>query len=661
MLAGLLTGAQGEKHPPVTDLWSFQAVKPITPPPAPASLAKRVKSPIDQFVFARLTEEHLTPNPQADKRTLLRRACFDLTGLPPTQEQVQIFMADESAEAFSKLIDRLLASTAYGERWGRYWLDQARYADTTGDATDMPIPEARHYRDYVIDAFNNDLPYDEFIREQLAGDLTANDNDGARWEERTIATGFIALSRRYGNGKFADKHLIVENSIETLGRAMLGMTFACARCHDHKFDPVSMKDYYGLYGYFNGIKYPHAGTEHARYQENMVVLEKDPKVRQQYTDWQEKLSKAKDELKRVDKKRRSDKSQELTDQSTALKDEIKSLTKNRPKVRLAWAVSEDPEHAKDQRIHLSGDPGKQGETAPRGFIQVVAKKKADIPPENSGRLVLANWIASAENPLTSRVMANRIWQYHFGKGIVASSSTFGSQGDTPTHPELLDWLAHTFVKENWSIKAMHRKIMNSATYQLSSIAQEKHVAQDGDNRLLWRFDRQRLDGEAIRDAILATSGKLIDGPPPPHPFPDRSYEKFSQGSPFATDYDTTHRSVYMMTRRNGKHPYWELFDAPNRGQSTAYRHASTVPMQALFMMNSTFIKDNARAFADRINKNAQEPADRIRLAYATALGREATDDETADALAYIQSVGEEHGWNSFCRTLFASNEFIFID
>jgi hypothetical protein len=647
-------------EPEAPRLWSFQAVKAVTPPLVEKHAA-RVQNPIDQFVFSRQEKAGVPPNAPADKRTLLRRACFDLTGLPPTPEQAAAFLEDSQPDAFSTLVDRLLASKAYGERWGRYWLDLARYADTTGDATDMPIPQAAYYRDYVIDSFNQDLPYDQFINEQIAGDLLADADDGKRWEERIIATGYIALSRRYGNSKYADKHLIVENTIDTIGRSMLGMTFSCARCHDHKFDPVSTEDYYGLYGYFNGIQYPHAGTEHARYQEHMVILERDPAKRTAYKDWQARLAKAKDDLKALERKRRNDKSEELKQEVDTLKKDLDALKKADPKVRVAWAVTEQPNTAGDQRIHLSGDPDKSGPMAPRGYIQVIAQKKAEIAPKTSGRLQLAQWISDPDNPLTKRVMVNRIWQYHFGRGIVASSSSFGFQGDAPTHPDLLDWLSESFVKNGWSIKAMHRMIMNSATYQLASsenaIAQQKDEA----NSLFWRFDRQRLDGEAIRDAVLLVSGTLDQSAPKAHPFPERSYEKFSQGGPFMSDYETDQRSVYMMTRRNGKHPYWELFDAPDRGQSTASRRVSTVPMQALFMMNSDFAKEKAARFATRIQREAKEPHQRVQRAYQLALGRPASDLEATDALDHIKAVGEEAGWTSFCRSLFACNEFIYID
>ena len=452
-----------------TQHWAFQPVQDVTPPQVENS--DWCQSPIDHFVAAAHAKNNLTPVQSADRRTLIRRATLDLTGLPPTPDEVVAFVADKSDDAFAQLVDRLLNSPAYGERWGRHWLDQARYADTSGDGTDMPIPEARYYRDYVIRAFNDDLPYDKFIIEQIAGDIQAKQEpEHPRHNERIIATGYIALSRRFGNSKFADMNLIVDDTIDTIGKSMMGLTLGCARCHHHKFDPVTVDDYYGLYGYFENTEYPHAGTEHQKERSGMVPLCNDERLPKPYES------------------------------------------------AVAWAVADKDAVVGDIRTHIGGDPGSRGETARRAFLSVMSTEIPDIPQDSSGRLHLAQWIASAENSLTARVIVNRAWQYHFGRGIVASSSNFGLQGSKPTHPKLLDWLANDFVRNGWSLKRLHRQIMVSSTYQLASAPDDQNLKRDEGNTWLWHFDRRRMDAESIRDSLLAVTGLLEEGDNGRHPF-----------------------------------------------------------------------------------------------------------------------------------------------
>ncbi|PHR95997.1 MAG: hypothetical protein COA78_29270 [Blastopirellula sp.] len=602
--------------------WAFQ---PLTTPvlPHPAMEDGQAAHPIDHFIDAKLSELGLTANGPASRRVLIRRATFDLIGLPPTPGETAAFVNDAAPqdEAFAKVVERLLASEHYGERWGRHWLDLARYADTSGDAADAPIPEAHLYRDYVINSFNEDLPYDAFLVEQIAGDLLLKREPQTRSRERIIATGYIALARRYSNVAYRDMHLIVDNTLDTIGGGVLGMSLGCARCHDHKFDGITSKEYYGLAGYFHSTQYPHAGTEKQPQRMNFVELKGGG---------------------------------------------------------IAYAVTDKKNTSEigDTRVHIQGEPKDLGELAVRGFLPAITPKvaKADIPVGESGRLQLARWIASADNPLTARVMANRIWQYHFGVGIVSTSNFFGMQGKPPSHPELLDWLAKRFIDEGWSVKQMHRLIMSSSTYQRSSKVNETLLRGDPDNHLLGSYRHRRLEAEPMRDAVLAVSGLLDRGNPGPHDFPKPNAKNeypYTQHSPFFMDYNHNHRTVYLPARRLGKHSYMANFNGPDTNVCTANRSVSTVPLQSLFWMNSDFIQENSAAFAARLERLEAEPDKRIKLAYQLALNRAPQESEVAEAMNYLkdyaakitdegEAVGMTRAWTSFCRVLYASNEFIYV-
>ncbi len=666
LVGGVVFGHPGQNAPEgAAEFWAFRAPGKVEEPKVMDE--GWVRNGVDRFILAKLEGEGLKPAGRADKRTLLRRACFDLTGLPPTPEQVKEFMADEDEGAFGRLVERLLGSKEYGERWGRHWLDLARSADTTGDATDMPVPEAHLYRDYVIRAFNEDLPYDRFLVEQLAGDhLNKAEPESDRWEDRVVATGFVAMAQRFGNSKFADMHLIIENTLDTVGMSMLGMSLSCARCHDHKFDPVTMEDYYGLYGYFEGTQFPHAGTEHARYRENFIPLERDPEKARVRKEWGDRFAKLSGDLREADRavKKKEGDVAKAKERLEKIKGELKEHEAKKPEgeVRMAWAVV-DGKSTGDSCMQMAGDPGSKGEVVSRGYLRAITPEKAPVGEGSSGRLELARWMASAENPLTKRVMANRIWQYHFGSGLVATSSLFGAQGELPSHPELLDWLGERFVQEGWSMKAMHRLIMNSATWQQSATGDTKTVEADPGNLLLGRWERRRVEGEAIRDAMLSVSGLLDGTPGGAHPFPKEAFKNFSQGGPFKTDFSDDRRTVYQMVRRNGRDAFWELFDAPDRNSSTESRRVSTVSMQALFLMNSEFVRRNAEAFAKRLTG---ESAERVRMAFELAYGRAASDGEVSASVDYLKEFSggdaiSENAWVSFCRTLLASNEFVYLD
>ncbi len=429
---------------------------------------------IDRFVLAKLEEHGMKPAPAADKRALIRRATYDLTGLPPTPDEVDAFLADDSQDAFARVVDRLLDSPRYGERWGRHWLDVVRYADTAGDNSDYPVPQMHRYRDWVIDAFNRDLPYDEFVRDQLAGDLRGGATEEERYQ-RIIATGYIANARRFGS-RVDDypQHLTIEDTIDNLGRSFLGTTLSCARCHDHKFDPIPTRDYYALYGIFESTRYPWPGIELDKQQRDFVPLvpaaDRDA-AEQKLANWQKeqtRLDKDVDKLKEELKKAKDEEKQAF---EAKLKDAERAAKEHRDgemPFETAYAVA-DAESPGDAAIQEKGDPAKPSDVVPRHFLTVLGGQELPEDCESSGREQLAEWIVADDNPLTARVMANRIWQHHFGRGIVPTPNDFGKQGKPPTHPELLDYLAVSFRESGWSIKSMHRLIMLSHAYQQSRV------------------------------------------------------------------------------------------------------------------------------------------------------------------------------------------------
>ena len=720
--------------------WAFRPLREVVPPADPTGWADH---PIDHFVGAKLHQHGLTPVEPADQRTLIRRAYFDLIGLPPEPPEMEAFLADESPGAFLKLVDRLLAAPHYGERWGRHWMDVAHYADTAGDNADYPVPEARLYRDYIIDSFNADKPYDQFVREQIAGDILALKGSAEEYAERVIATGFLALSRRYATAPFELWHLTLEDTIETLGRSFLGLTLRCARCHDHKFDPVTMQDYYALYGIFASTQYPYAGSEEFKsVQHNRsgfvpllppgqavpVVKAHQSRieaVQKKIKDIEEKYPAAK-ELVELDKKIKG-KSQSIEkrqarlerayatltekaiieDELVSLRAELVLLQQEReqtlgqleeqdrsfpeklkelklelrslqmsglpPGVPGAYAVQEG--QPADVHIHLGGDPKQEGPLVKRGALRfLTGEERLRVAEGSSGRLELAHWLTRPEHPLTARVMVNRIWQHHFGKGIVRTPSNFGLRGDVPSHPDLLDWLAGQFMESGWSIKAMHRLIMASKTYRLSSAHDDLNDKRDQSNQYYWRFERRRLEAEPIRDAMLSVSGNLDRTRPEEHPFPAIEDWEWTQHQPFKAAYPSQHRSVYLMTQRIQRHPYLGLFDCPDSNYSTAVRTSSTVPLQALYLMNNSFVRDQAKGLAERLIRTFEEPDERIEMAYQLAYGRPPSEVESGKARTYVQEYTDElkqmdvkpehlevEAWSSYAHILLTSNEFVYID
>ncbi len=657
--------------------WSF---RPLAKPAVPnVRLTRWPVNDLDRFVLARLEKEGLKPAVDVEKRVLIRRATFDLTGLPPTPAEIDAFLADKSTKAFAKVVDRLLASPGYGERWGRHWLDVVRYADTAGDNSDFPIPQMHRYRDWVIRAFNRDLPYDQFIREQLAGDLlTSGTADEAKG--RLIATGYIANARRFGS-RVDDypQHLTIEDTIDNVGRAFLGLTVSCARCHDHKFDPIPTADYYALYGYFQSTRYPWPGIELEQRQRDLVPLVEPARLAEaeatrmthdaEKRRLEKEVQKLKDSLK--DKTGEEQKSVEATiaDAEKAAKE---FAAKPLP-FDMAYAVAEAGK-AVNAAIQIKGDPAKPGEVVGRRFLTILGGQEVATTDRTSGRLHLAERLADTGNPLTARVMVNRIWLHHFGKGLVPTPNDFGKQGKPPTHPELLDWLANRFIASGWSIKDLHRTIMLSRTYQVASARSEDAVARDPGNELISSFPRRRLDAESLRDAMLVLGGNMDTSPAGAHPFPPQSAWKFTQHNPFKAVYDSKRRSVYLMTQRIQRHPYLAIFDGADPSASTAVRTSSTTPLQALFLLNDPFVHEQSREFAKRIIAAAKDEPGRIQFAYRSALGRTAERAELEHCRAFLKGARvrltesgtgpdqlEAEVWQSMVRAILRLNEFVYVD
>jgi cytochrome c553 len=642
--------------------WAFEKVRAPMPPPDPTGWSA---GPIDRFIAARRAAAGLRPVRRADRRTLIRRATFDLIGLPPSPGEIRAFLDDRGPDAYARLIDRLLASPHYGERWGRHWMDVAHYADTAGDNADYPVPEAVRYRDYIIDAFNRDKPYDRFVREQLAGDVLARGKAGPEYAESVAATGFLALSRRYATGPYELWHLTLEDAIETTGRAFLGLTLRCARCHDHKFDPVTQRDYYAFYGMFASTAFPYAGSEEFQSKgiprSGFVPLVDPARAEPEWKAYRERMAELERLIPSIESAGDGGRLPPLKAEYSRLK-----RTSMPPALPAAYAVAEGKPI--DVPLQRRGEPGSPGPVVPHG-VPRFAFLAAEAPPPaatgSSGRYELAQWLTRPGHPLTARVMVNRIWQHHFGRGIVATPSNFGVRGEAPTHPELLDWLAATFVDDGWSIKALHREILLSETYQLASDDEPRNASLDPADRWLWRFPRRRLDAESIRDAMLAVSGRLDVSRPACHPFPPIEDWHWTQHDAFKTVYASDHRSVYLMTQRLVRHPFLALFDGPDTNTSTDVRSRSTVPLQALYFLNNPFVLGCAEGLAGRMIAAGDRTTDRIAHGFELAWGRPPEPDERDRAFRFVGDAAsvatDREAWTGLARVLLTANEFLYID
>lgn len=793
--------------------WAFQ---PLGNPALPkVKNTAWVKSPVDAFILARLEEKNLTPAPPADKLTLLRRASYDLTGLPPSEKEISDFLADSSPKAFEKVVERLLASPRYGEKWGRNWLDVARYADSTGNDEDHRYPFAWKYRDYVIESFNSDLPYDQFVREQLAGDQIPAKTGGEVNRRGIIATGFLALGPKAVAQQDKKKMLydVYDEQVDVTSKAFLGMTLACARCHNHKFDALLTKDYYSMINIFASTKsftnpdshvsivlekplvpktewekYQAARREHQAKEkrirtemDEIVDAVREPAVKQQapqlagfmlaahkvyssgatveevarqtnlsedvlkrwvkflkpedltpqhllawrnakpemlaavaqdyqrsfqtrLNEWNEGVAKWRAEYQKAIAENKTplpDKPKfeagadrffdgvyfdnegpfSLTIKEKArftaaqqqriseLQKEIDTLKKSAPaEPELACAI-EDGEPVV-QKVFVRGDYNNPGEEAPKAFPAILSSFDTKPNFSGSGRLQLAEWLTQPEHPLTSRVMTNRIWQWHFGEGLVRTPDNFGKMGERPSHPELLDFLAREFVKSGWSIKSMHRLVMLSSTYQMASVNLNLPDNTDADNRLLTRFNRRRLTVEELRDGLLAIDGSIdltmggslqqgrgTDG-------------ENNQGRLSLNPEKLKRRTVYIPLRRANLPTLLNLFDFGDATSMAGKRQLTNVSTQALFWLNSEFLADRSVSMAKTLLADASlNDSTRIETLYLRVLNRRAEKDEIEQALKYIAAFRqkasgenpEQKAWQSLCHVLMGSNDFLYID
>jgi hypothetical protein len=637
--------------------WSFRPV--TSPPPPKVKDGKCVRSPVDAFVLARLEDKGLSPSGQAHRRTLIRRATFDLLGLPPTPEEVAAFEADTSPDAYEKLIDRLLASPHYGERWGRHWLDLARYADTKGYVftDERRFPYSYTYRDYVIRAFNDDLPYDQFILQQLAADQLvaaatfvgppaegASDAPTSIADDRRVlaAMGFLTLGRRFLN----NVHDIIDDRIDVTMRGLQGLTVACARCHDHKFDPIPQNDYYSLYGVFASSIEPKELPLIGEVEETPegIAFEKGLAKRTEAVDQYRETNK--DELSKGNRKFR--------DELRKLQSEVDKWRATAPGSPPRAMVLEDLPAPKPPHVLLRGNPNNPGPEVPRQFLEVLAGEKRQPFSKGSGRLELARAIASKDNPLTARVMVNFVWTHHFGAGLVRTPGDFGTRGEPPTHPELLDWLARSFMDNGWSVKKLQRVILLSNTYRQASEDNAKAAALDPENRLLWRMNRRRLEFEPLRDALLAVAGRLDP-------------KAGGRAVDLTTTPFNTRRSVYGFIDRQNLPGLFRTFDFASPDATTPQRFTTTVPQQALFLMNSPFVIEQAKHFAARADMDGlKTDAERIDRMHRLAFGRPAEPDEVALGLKFLAAVKDDPGkklsaWEQYAQVLLLSNEFAFVD
>jgi hypothetical protein len=648
--------------------WAYQPVRDPAPPAVKPPEWSRTA--VDRFVKAKLDEKGLRPMPVASRRALLRRITYDLTGMAPTPEEMAAFVADTTPDYLVKVVDRLLESPRYGEHWGRHWLDVVRYADTAGDAADFPVPEMYRYRNYVIRSIQQDKPFDYFLREQIAGDLLPHKNDEDR-AEKLAATAYIANARRFGqaDGEF---YLTIDDTIDNLGKVMLGLSTGCARCHDHKFDPIPTKDYYALAGIFRSTKYAFAGLEHHQYLDGFAALRQEDQER--LDSRQARMVESFKVVKKGDGKDEKSSPEQRVKYLEAAST-LAQIRQNWPEVPMLYAVREgQPVNA---RLMVKGDPKTLGPEVPRGFLQVLGGQK--VPPEykGSGRDLLAQWVTDRDNPLTARVMVNRVWMWHFGRGLVNTPNDLGKRGEPPTHPALLDYLTSRFVESGWSLKSLHRQIVLTRAYATASDFDEANAMKDPKNESYWRYDRRRLSAEEIRDTILQVSGRLDPVPGGAHPFPPRASYVFTQHHPFVADIDKfghNKRSVYLLQQRFRPNPYLDLFDGADANSSTAVRASNTTALQALYMMNNSFVEEQAGALASRVAMAEETPVARVRLAYGLLYGRTPTTAETALALKYLQNVRtelrgiqmapDEHArsaWTGLMRVLLSSNEFIYVD
>jgi hypothetical protein len=633
--------------------WSLQPLA-ATEPPSTGVPVEWSSNPIDRFIYSQLVANNLRPNPRANRRTLIRRVTYDLTGLPPTPQEVDEFVNDKSPAAYEKLVDRLLASPRYGEHWGRHWLDVTRFGESTGFEVNHIIDNAWPFRDYVIRSFNEDKPFDRLVIEHLAGDAVGRGDPAVEVGLTFLVCGPLDI---VGNADAAQAKQIradtVDEIIRATGEAFLGLTVGCARCHDHKFDPISQHDYYRLYATFAGVHHDDrlVGLED-RLRERQQKLEQIESRKKQLLEEKSAVEKASAERKKL---------KELDEQLDELEKQIAALP-SYPSLR----VGRFEQPAEPQCVFVGGDAGRQGaNVVPASIDTLAAATEAYVlpgdAPEQERRLALARWIVAKDNPLTPRVLVNRLWHYHFGTGIVATPSDFGYMGGKPTHPELLDWLAGRLLAEGWRLKALHKLIVMSETYRQSSEYREEAALVDADARLLWRFPPRRLSAEEIRDTMLVLAGKLDERRGGPG-FRLYEYTRDNVATYIPLDRfgpETYRRSVYHQNARASRIDVLTDFDAPDCAYSIARRIVTTTPSQALALMNHRFTIDMAESFAARLSSEAgtDNVSGQIQLAFQLAFGREPDSEEHAAALELVA----DHGLRAFCRAVFNASELVYVN
>jgi len=625
---------------------AFQPVRAVTPP---AVIDQNwVGSPIDAFVLAKLQERGWKPAPPAGRAVLIRRVTFDLTGLPPTPEEVAEFVQDTSPDAYEKVVDRLLDSPHYGERWAQHWLDVVRFAESEGFEYDRHLPDAWRFRDYVIDSFNADKPFSRFVTEQLAGDEI--DPGNQEYQTAAIFHRLGAVRRNAGNPDIAlSRNEVLTERTNIIGEAFLGLTIGCARCHNHKLEPITQKDYYRLQAYL-------AATE--EHNVKLVSAEAARAWEQQTEAINDQIKKLKGQLNQAE----GDQTEKLNSQITSLESQLPAQLPTIPGIR------NDFEHQTEIHVLRRGVWEQKGVRVGARPLSVLV---ASSVPELSGdvkqpRTALAEWLVDEKNPLTARVIVNRLWQHHFGAGLVATPNDFGTHGSAPSHPELLDWLAQTLIDHQWRLKPIHRLIVLSNTYRQSSSVSQSNPAQQADpeNRLLWKFNRRRLSGEEIRDAMLAATGRLNLKQygksvitPVDKELVGLLYEPEQwEVTPDLAEHDR--RSIYLIAKRNLHLPFMEAFDAPALQSSCPVRESSTHSAQALELLNGEFANKMAKAFASRLQHDGNGSHDRIvSRAYELAVGRSPTQRERELCLGFLQT----QPLSEFALAIFNLNGFVYVD
>ncbi len=663
------------------------------------------RSPIDSFVLAPLEAANLTPAEDADLRTLIRRVYFQLIGLPPTPEQVTAFLNDNNPEAYERVVDQLLDSPQFGQRWGRHWLDLARYADSNGLDENFLFREAWRYRNWVIDTVNADVPFDRFLLEQIAGDLLPYGSIEQRDRQR-IAAGFLTVGPKVllGSDPNQQRMDVADEQLDTIGRAILGQTLGCARCHDHKFDPVPTADYYALAGILTSTQVMERRymLGEQRVMEQLVGLgsdgdqldaayEKYWRERPQLQEQQKQAKSALDLLEKGDAgafaafaaKHADAVAEGITDSARTAEQRIEAqkafvatletAIAKPPEIPPRAMIPGDAETPADESIRLAGQFDRHGEKVPRGFLRVVSEKAAEIPAEHSGRLELAHWLTDIDvgaGQLTARVLANRIWYHMIGRGIVRTVDNFGRTGEMPSHPELLDHLASELIDSKWSVKSLVRQIALSRTFRMSSHHDETAHAIDPENRLLWRAHRRRLDPESLRDAMLSAAGNL-DLKPMDSTVSYLGDQATAVGdNPNRRRTDFPCRSVYLPVIRNDLPELFDVFDFADPHATTGMRSQTMVATQGLFMLNDVSVMDAAEATARRMlaTDSTLGPEARLDLLFELVLTARPADEEHQELLAFVtetQKRIEENGdkdaevraWSMVCQALFASSRF----